>query len=100
MRAVRAGEAKLCGRVTDVASDAGADSWEMSSCLPSLAGAQMLLCVWVLTRFGPYVMLFFSFLLLFTCPAHGFYEAYVNYTCYLHGFYDRQLKTHANSMHN
>ena len=41
-----------------------------------------------------------GFLLLFTCPAHGFYEAYVNYTCYLHGFYDRQLKTRANSSQN
>ena len=32
----------------------------------------------------------FGFLLLFTCPAHGFYEAYVNYTCYLHGFFARR----------
>ena len=58
MRAVRAGEAKLCGRVTDAASDAGPGSWEISSCSPALAGAQMLLCAWVLTRFGLYVMLF------------------------------------------
>ena len=58
MRAVRAGEAKLCGRVTDVASDAGAGSWELSSCLSALARAQLLLCAWVLTRFGLYVMLF------------------------------------------
>ena len=58
VRAVRAGEAKLCGRVTDVASDAGAGSWELSSCCAALAGAQMLLCAWVLTRFGLYVVLF------------------------------------------
>ena len=58
MRAVRAGEAKLCGRVTDVASDAGAGSWELSSCSAVLAGPQMLLCAWVLTRFGLYVILF------------------------------------------
>ena len=58
VRAVRAGEAKLCGRVTDVASDAGAGSWELCSCLPALAGAQMLLCAWVLSRFGLYVKVF------------------------------------------
>ena len=55
VRAVRAGEAKLCGRVTDVASDAGAGSWELSSCLPALARAQMLFCAWVLSRLGLYV---------------------------------------------
>ena len=58
MRAVRAGEAKLCGCVTDAASDAGAGSWELCSCSAALAGAQMLLCAWVLTRFGLYVSLF------------------------------------------
>ena len=58
MRAVRAGEAKLCGRVTDAASDAGPGSWELCSCSAALAGAQMLLCAWVLTRFGLYVVLF------------------------------------------
>ena len=58
MRAVRAGEAKLYRRVTDVASDAGAGSWELCSCLPAPAGAQMLLCAWVLSSFGLYVRVF------------------------------------------
>ena len=58
VRAVRAGEAKLCGRVTDAASDAGAGCWEMSSCRAALARAQMLLCAWVLSRFGLFIDLF------------------------------------------
>ena len=58
VRAVRAGEAKLCGRVTDVASDAGAGSWELCSCSPALARAQTLLCAWVLSRFSLYVEFF------------------------------------------
>ena len=68
MRAVRAGEAKLCGRVTDVASDAGAGSWELCSCSAALAGAQMLLCVW----FYHVLVSMLGFSILFTCPAHGF----------------------------
>ena len=57
VRAVRAGEAKLCGRVTDAASDAGAGSWEMSSFRGS-CGSSNAECAWVLTRFGVYVSLF------------------------------------------
>ena len=58
VRAVRAGEVKLCGRVTDAVSDAEAGSWKLSSCSTAVARAQMLLCVWVLSRFGLYVNLF------------------------------------------
>ena len=36
VRAARAGEAKLCGRVTDAASDAGAGCWEKCSCSAAL----------------------------------------------------------------
>ena len=84
VRAVRAGEAKLCGRVTDAASDAGAGSWELCSCCAAVAGAQMLLCVLVLSRFGFNV----EFFILFTWPALGFYGASPNYNCYLHKFFE------------
>ncbi len=70
MRAVRAGEAKLCGRVRDASSDAGAGCLEnilvsVGSCASSNAAVRM--------GFISFWYLFFVFLSLFKWPARGFY---------------------------
>ena len=97
VRAVRAGEAMLCGRVTDAASDAGAGSWKLCSCSAALARAQMLLCAWVLSRCGLYVWFLLSCLHALRV---GFMGPLLTITAICMLFLRRALKTRANTSQN
>ena len=83
MRAVRAGEAKLCGRVRDVSSDAGAGCWEEMLVFRGLLRELKCCCAR-----GFYLVLvsLLMFLNLFTCPARGFYGLLLVLTVICMGF--------------
>ena len=61
-----------------------------SRVLGSTCVAVLLVVIFCVQAYGCYLVLvsMLSFVLLFTCPALGFYKAYVDYTCYLHGFFE------------